>query len=215
MRTEVNRITVAPITGIVNTRAYAVDPERLAGYPELTLVAAQDNAAAALREMDALTGERTRFAPTRTFEDQLSLFESRSQVILHHFGAGATGGDAVVVVPRFNMAYLGDLLPWQGAPLIDTDLGGSAAALPDTLDAAAAALERADVTFVLPGRAAPPTRQTILAWLTVDDVREYAAFCRYLLETVRDRLPRGVAASTTSSPTSRCRNATAATICST
>ena len=191
VRTEVSRITVAPITGIVNTRAYAIDPERLAGYPELTQVVAQDNAAAALREMDAFTGERARFAPTRTFADELSLFESRSQVILHHFGAGATGGDSVVVVPRFNMAYLGDLFPAKGVPLIDTALGGSAAALPDTLDEAVAALERADVTFVLPGRAAPPFQQTILAWFTVDDVREYAAFCRYLLETVRERLRGG------------------------
>ena len=191
VRTEVNRITVAPITGIVNTRAHAVDPERLAGYPELTQVVAQDNAAAALRAMDAFTDERARFAPTRTFEDELSLFESRSQVILLHFGAGATGGDSVVVVPRFNMAYLGDLLPWRGVPLIDTALGGSAAALPDTLDAAAAALERADVTFVLPGRATPPSQQTILAWLTVDDVREYAAFCRTLLEMVQDGLRSG------------------------
>ncbi len=191
VRTEVSRITVAPITGIVNTRAYAVDPERLAGYPELTQVVAQDNAAAALREMDAFTGERARLAPTRTFDDELSLFESRSQVILHHFGAGATGGDSVVVVPRFNMAYLGDLFPAKGVPLIDTALGGSAAALPDTLDEAVAALERADVTFVLPGRAAPPFQQTILAWFTVDDVREYAAFCRALLETVQDGLRNG------------------------
>ena len=191
VRTEVNRITVAPITTIINTRAHAADPGRLAGYPELTQVVAQDDTAAALRGMDAFTGERARFAPTRTFESELSLFDGRSQVTLYHFGAGATGGDSVVLVPRFNMAYLGDLFPSKGVPLIDTGLGGSAVALPDTLDAVVAALERAAVTFVLPGRAAPPTQQTILGWLTVDDVREYAAFCRYLLETVRDQLRDG------------------------
>ncbi len=191
VRTEVNRITVAPITTIVSTRAHAADAGRLTGYPELTQVVAQDNAAAALRGMDAFTGERARFAPNRTYEDELSLFDGRSQVVLYHFGAGATGGDSVVVVPRFNMAYLGDVFPAKGVPLIDTALGGSAAALPDTLDEVVATLERAGVTFVLPGRAAPPTRQTILAWLTVDDVREYAAFCRYLLETVRDQLRDG------------------------
>ena len=191
VRAEVNRITVAPITTIVNTRAYSADPGRLAGYPELTQVVAQDDAAAALRGMNAFTGERARFAPSRTYATELSLFEGRSQVDFYHFGAGATGGDSVVVAPRFNMAYLGDLFPWQGVPLIDTALGGSAAAMPDTLDQVAATLERADVTYVLPGRAAPPTQQTILAWLTVDDVREYAAFCRALLETVQDGLRSG------------------------
>ena len=191
VRTEVSRITVAPITTIVNTRAHAMEPDRLSGYPELTQVVAQDNAAAALRDMDAFTAERARFAPTRTYAGELSLFEGRSQVDLYHFGAGATGGDSVVVAPRFNMAYLGDLFPAKGVPLIDTALGGSAAALPATLDQVAATLERAGVTYVLPGRAAPPSQQTILAWFTVDDVREYAAFCRALLETVRDRLRGG------------------------
>ena len=53
------------------------------------------------------------------------------------------------------------------------------------------ALEQAGVTFVLPGRAAPPFEQTILAWYTVDDVREYAVFCRELLAAVQEQLRRG------------------------
>ena len=152
---------------------------------------AQNDAAAALRRLNPLEGERARFAPTRTYDSELSLFDDRSRIELHHFGAGATGGDAVLVVPRFNMAYLGDLMPWKGVPLIDRDLGGSAAALPETLEKVVTALEEAGVTFVLPGRAAPPTAQTILDWLTVDDVREYAAFCRELLAAVEEQLRRG------------------------
>ena len=191
VRTEVNQITDAPITMIVNTRAYAADPENLAGYPALTEVVAQNHAAAALRQTGLLAGERARFTPTRTYESELSLFDGRSQVDLYHLGAGATGGDSVVVVPRFNMAYLGDLFPSKGVPLIDTGLGGSAAALPETLAQVVAVLEQAGVTFVLPGRAAPPTEQTILGWFTVDDVREYAAFCRDLLVAVQDQLRAG------------------------
>ena len=191
VRAEVDRITEAPITTIVNTRAYAAAPEHLAGYPRLTEVVAQNDAAAALRRTGLLEGERARFEPTRTYASELSLFDGRSRVDLYHFGVGATGGDSVVVVPRFNMAYLGDLFPWKGVPLIDTGLGGSAVALPETLAQAVATLEQAGVTFVLPGRAAPPTEQTILGWLTVEDVREYAAFCRELLAVVQDQLRDG------------------------
>ena len=191
IRAELDRITEARFTTIVHTRAHAAEPGHLAGFPHLAEVVAQEGAADALRRLNPLEGERARFAPTRTFDSALSLFDDRSRIELHHFGAGATGGDAVLVVPRFNMAYLGDLMPWKGVPLIDRDLGGSAAALPETLERAVAALDEAGVTFVLPGRAAPPFQQTILAWLTVDDVREYAVFCRELLAAVQEQLRRG------------------------
>ena len=82
-------------------------------------------------------------------------------------------------------------MPWKGVPLIERDLGGSALALPATLDQVVTALERAGVTFVLPGRATPPFQQTILGWLTVDDVREYADFCRDLLAAVQEQLRGG------------------------
>ena len=52
-------------------------------------------------------------------------------------------------------------------------------------------LEEAGVTFVVPWRATPPTDQSILGWLTVDDVREYAEFCRDLLRVVRDAVSAG------------------------
>ena len=52
-------------------------------------------------------------------------------------------------------------------------------------------LEETGVTFVVPGRATPPTAQTILGWLTVDDVRVYAAFCRELLAIVQAALRAG------------------------
>ena len=191
IRAELDRITEAQFTTIVHTRPYAAEPAHLTGFPHVTEVVAQDDAASALRRLNPLQGELARFAPTRTYDSELSLFDGRSRIELHHFGAGATGGDAVLVVPRFNMAYLGDLMPWKGVPVIDRDLGGSAAALPETLDRVVETLEQAGVTFVLPGRAAPPFEQTILAWYTVDDVREYAVFCRELLAAVQEQLRRG------------------------
>ena len=191
IRAELDRITEARFTTIVHTRAHAAEPERLTGFPHVTQVVAQDNAASALRRLNPLEGERAHFAPTRTYDSELSLFDDRSRIQLRHFGAGATGGDAVLVVPRFNMAYLGDLMPWKGVPVIDRDMGGSAVALPETLDQVVEALEQAGVTFVLPGRAAPPFQQTILGWLTVDDVRQYAVFCRELLAAVQEQLRHG------------------------
>ncbi len=191
IRAEVDRITDKPITTVVNTVAHAPDPENLAGYPNLVDVVAHENAATTMGRMDVFAGERTRFAPTRTYERQLTLNDGRNQVDLYHFGAGPSDGDSVLVVPRFRMAYLGDLFPSKGVPLIDTGLGGSAAAFPETLVRVAEMLEATGVTFVVPGRATPPTAHTMLGWLTVDDVREYAAFCRDLLAIVQDALRAG------------------------
>ena len=191
IRAEIDRITEARLTTIVHTRAYPAEAEHLTGFPRLTEVVAHNDAADALRRLNPLEGERARFAPTRTYDSELSLFDGRSRIELYHFGAGATAGDTVLVVPRFNMAYLGDLFPWKGVPLIDRDMGGSATALPKTLEQVVAMLERAGVTFVLPGRADPPTKQTLLGWLTVDDVREYAVFCRELLAAVQEQLRGG------------------------
>ena len=191
IRAEVDRITDKPITTVVNTLAHAPDAEDLAGYPNLVDVVAHENAATTMGRMDLFAGERTRFAPTRTYARELTLFDGRSQVDLYHFGAGPTDGDAVLVVPRFRMAYLGDLFPSKGVPLIDTSLGGSAAAFPETLVRVVEMLEETGVTFVVPGRATPPTAQTILGWLTVDDVREYAEFCSALLAIVQDALRAG------------------------
>ena len=193
VRTEVSRITVAPITGIVNTRALCgIDPERLAGYPELTQVVAQDNAAAALREHGRVHG---RARPVRADPHVRGRAVALRRAAAR--SSSTTSGRGRPAATRWSWCRASTwrtsaiVFPAKGVPLIDTALGGSAAALPDTLDEAVAALERADVTFVLPGRAAPPFQQTILAWFTVDDVREYAAFCRYLLETVRERLRGG------------------------
>ena len=158
-----------------------LNPSTSPASPHVTEVVAQNDAASALRRLNPLQGELARFAPTRTYDSELSLFDGRSRVDLHHFGAGATGGDAVLVVPRFNMAYLGDLFPWKGVPLIDRELGGSAAALPETLEQAAETLEQAGVTFVLPGRAAPAVRADdtglVQRWTTCGSTRCSAASC--------------------------------------
>ena len=194
VRAKLDRITDKPITTIVNTLAHAPDPGNLDGYPNLVDVVAHENAASAMGRMDLFAGERTRFTPTRTYERELALFDDldgRSRVDLYHFGAGATGGDSVLVVPRFDLAYLGDLFPSKAIPLIDTSLGGSATAFPDTLARVVEMLEETGVTFVVPGHATPPTDDTLLGWLTVDDVREYAEFCRDLLALVQNALRAG------------------------
>ena len=191
VRTEVTRITDKPITTIVTTRAYTPDSERLGEYPNLVDVVAHANTATAVGRMDLPTSDRARFTPTRIYERELTLNEDHNQVVLYHVGVGPTDGDSVVVVPRFNMAYLGDLFPSKGVPIIESELGGDASALPDTLTRVAEILEETGVTFVLPGRASPPTPQTLLGWFTVDDVREYASFCRDLFTAVRDALRAG------------------------
>ena len=76
---------------------------------------------------------------------------------------------------------------------------------PETLSRVVAMLEGLASPLFVPGRAAPPTAQTIMGWLTVDDVREYEEFCR----------SGPGATSTRPSPTWRYRSGTVAMISST
>ena len=55
------------------------------------------------------------------------------RVELHHFGAGHTNGDTIVVFPALRVAHTGDLFARPATPGIDVDNGGSGVAYPETL----------------------------------------------------------------------------------
>jgi glyoxylase-like metal-dependent hydrolase (beta-lactamase superfamily II) len=70
-------------------------------------------------------------------------------VELYYFGAAHTGGDAFVVFPTQRVMSAGDVYPWKAAPVIDDASGGSAVALPDTLDQVMRTVKGVDT--VIPG----------------------------------------------------------------
>ncbi|MEQ1897880.1 MAG: hypothetical protein ABL971_10905 [Vicinamibacterales bacterium] len=189
--------TEAPITTIINTSVH------LAGSnPEITTareIVAHERTRAHMAALEAFKGPGARFLPNRTFQDTLSLpFKTRgdangtNRIDLYYFGPARTDGDTVVVFPSFGMAFLGELFPSKSAPAIDTARGGSAVALPETLDKAVRALGAIKgVTILVPGRAAPPPTPYVMSWMTLKDLQEYADFNRAFLASVKASLAAG------------------------
>ncbi len=189
----VARLTDLPVTTVISTHAHLDQVGGGLEIPGLTDIVAHENAAATMKKMEAFDGPGAKWLPTRTVGKQLSLFEGSDRVDLYYFGRGHTDGDLVVVFPEHKIAYLGDLFPLKGAPVIDTAHGGSAVALSETLDRIVRDVK--GVERVVAGRDPGPAPGTprssfgdIHSW---NDLVEYAAFNRDLLAAVRVAIREG------------------------
>ena len=189
--------TEAPITTIINTSVHTAGSN-----PEIATareIIAHERTRAHMAALDAFKGPGARFLPNRTFQDTLSLpFKTRgdsdgtNRIDLYYFGPARTDGDTVVVFPSFGVAFLGELFPARAAPAIDTVHGGSAVALPETLDKAVRALGAIKgLTILVPGRGAPPPTPYVMSWMTLKDLQEYADFNRAFLTSVKTSLAAG------------------------
>lgn len=187
---KLDLITQEPVTTIINTHP---DLEYTGGnseFPGATTIVAHVNTKSAMAKMAAFQGANAKFLPNKTFTDTVSLFEARNRVDLFYFGAGHTNGDAVVVIPTYSAAYLGDLFPAKATPVIDTAHGGSAVALPDTLARALVALKAADIDYVVAGKTTP-VRGTQVRVMSMNDLQEYVDFNRDFLAAAKDAMQAG------------------------
>ena len=116
-------------------------------------------------KMDAFKGENSRFLPSKTYKDKLTIGAGRDQIDLHYFGAGHTNGDTFVVFPAIRTIHTGDMFAWKALPYIDTSNGGSVIAHARTLANVVAAVK--DVDTVITGHT------PVLTW---SDLRDYADF---------------------------------------
>ena len=186
-------ITAAPVTAIVNMNPGANYTGNNDFFTDATTIVAHEQTRAAMTTRPAFAGSNARFLPNTVFTDQYTLFEGKNQVDLYHFGAAHTDGDAVVVIPISNFAYLGELFPGKEVPVIDTAHGGSARAFADTLARALEVLRELDIQFVAASRAEPA--QTVGAQIDVmslRDLQEYADFNRDLRQAVMDAAESGL-----------------------
>lgn len=184
-------ITEAPVTAIINTNPGTDYTGSNNAFPDATTIVAHERTRAAMAAQPRFAGPNAKFLPNRVFEDQLTLFDGKNRVDVHHFGVAHTDGDAVVVVPISNLAYLGELLPAKAVPVIDTDHGGSAIAFADTLARALEALRKADVQFIVPGRSEPRFGGPQISVMSLRDLEEYADFNRELRQAIRDAAASG------------------------
>jgi glyoxylase-like metal-dependent hydrolase (beta-lactamase superfamily II) len=87
--------------------------------------------------------------PDATFKDRTTLGKGKDEIDLYYFGPAHTDGDAFVVFPAEHTLFLGDVMAWNMAPLIDPPTGGTVIGLPDALEKAEHALK--DISIVVEG----------------------------------------------------------------
>jgi glyoxylase-like metal-dependent hydrolase (beta-lactamase superfamily II) len=182
MLDAIRGLTDLPVTTIINTHSHGDHTGSNGEFPGAVIVA-HENTGANMASLDA------RSRPGRTFTSTLSLFDGIDRIDLHHFGAGHTGGDTVVVFPAKRVAHLGDLFAAKGAPLIDAATGGSGLAYPQTLANAVTAL--AGVNTIVTGHMPPPPGSPVRGMTNIKDLQEYAEFTRDFVAAVGEAFKAG------------------------
>jgi len=171
---KIRTVTSKPVTTVIDTDAGADHTGGNAFFAPTAEIVAQENTRANLQRSPAFRGDHAAGLPQRTYADRMTLFTGADRVDLLYLGAGHTDGDTWVVFPALRIAYAGDMFPGKMPPVIDAADGGSAVALPQTLDRAAAEIK--DVDFFVTGRSSP---------VTPAELKDYARFNRDFLAAVQ------------------------------
>jgi cyclase len=123
--------------------------------------------------------------PDRTFTDTWGFDHGDEHVKARHYGPAHTGGDAVVLFERAQVAHMGDLMFNRMHPVIDRANGASIAGWSLVLERVAKDLP-ADTVYIF-GHASPKHEVTGSA----ADLRYHANYLRALLEYVRGEVKAG------------------------
>ena len=134
-------------------------------------------------KMKEFEGEKSQFLPDQTYTSKMTVLpgEGADRVELHHYGAGHTNGDTIVVFPALRVAHTGDLFARPATPGIDVGNGGSGVAYPETIRRATVVIK--DVDTVIPGHT--PTTSTWSAFV------EFGEFNTAFLAAVRQAFDAG------------------------
>ena len=171
---QIKSITSKPVTTIINTHTHGDHVGSNDAFPASMEIIAQENTRAYMAKMTPAL--KPVAMPDRTFKDTLSLNAGADRIDLYYFGAGHTGGDAIVVFPSARAAAVGDLFAWKQPPYVDAGNGGSLVQLPATLEKASKGI--ANVDAVISGHLEP-----LQKW---SDLVEYAEFNRAVVTSVQN-----------------------------
>ena len=144
---QVRTITDKPITTIINTHNH---PDHVGStdffrerFPNVQVIA-QENTK---KWVEANAQYKREVVPSVTYKDRMTIGEDDDRVELYYFGVAHTDGDAFVVIPAAHAMFLGDVMAWNMAPLIDPPTGGTVIGLPDALEKAAATVKGVDTVI--------------------------------------------------------------------
>ena len=146
---RIRTVTDKPVIRIINTHTHGDHVGSNSFFPESVTIVAHQNTRSNMEGMEAFQGEGMQFLPQRTYSDRLTLGSGDGRIDLYYFGPGHTSGDTFVVFPALGVMHAGDMFPWQDAPFLDRNNGGSGLEIPETLAAAVAGIPNVDT--VIPG----------------------------------------------------------------
>ena len=146
---RVRTVTDKPVIRIINTHTHGDHVGSNSFFPETVTIVAHENTRSNMAGMEAFQGDGMKFLPQRTYSDRLTLGSGDGRIDLYYFGPGHTSGDTFVVFPALGVMHAGDMFPWQDAPFLDRNNGGSGLEIPETLAAAVAGIRNVDT--VIPG----------------------------------------------------------------
>ena len=84
-------------------------------------------------KMKDFEGEKAQFLPDQTYTSKMTVLpgEGADRVELHHYGAGHTNGDTIVVFPALRVAHTGDLFAQASdAPASTSAMEAAASPIP-------------------------------------------------------------------------------------
>jgi glyoxylase-like metal-dependent hydrolase (beta-lactamase superfamily II) len=182
---KVRELTDKPITTLINTHTHFDHAGGNPEFPATIDIVAHENTKANMEKgpppkgfeqlagPDVFKANNGKNIAKRTFKDRMSIGSGNDRVDLYFFGRGHTNGDAWVVFPLDGVMHAGDIFSGKTWPILDSNNGGSAVEMFDTL---AKAADVKGVSSIITGHS------TIM---TVADLKEYAEFNRDFLNDVR------------------------------
>jgi glyoxylase-like metal-dependent hydrolase (beta-lactamase superfamily II) len=146
---KVKSVTNKPVTRIINTHTHGDHTGNNNFFGTSVEIVAQENTKTNMAKMDAFKGENSKFLPSKTYKDKLTIGSGKDRLDLYYFGAAHTSGDTFIVFPALRILHTGDAFAWKDAPLCDRNNGGSCIEFPQTLQKAIAAIK--DIDTIIPG----------------------------------------------------------------
>jgi len=178
--TKIRTFTDKPVTVVINTHSHADHVGGNVDMPPSAEIVSHENAKQQIARMEAFKASNGRGIPTRTFSDRLTIGSGADRVDLYYFGPGQTGGDAWIVFPAGGTVVTGDIFGLKNPTRIDTENGGSASRVSETIEKAVAEIRNVDTVVTGHGDVVP--------WR---DLEQYARFNRLFLNEVRVAIGQG------------------------
>ena len=185
---KIKELSPKPVVRIINTHTHGDHVSGNVEFPATVDIVVQENTAANMKKMAAVTGLAAPPAgpsifeqnggkglPKRTFKDKMTIGKGPDQIDLFYFGRGHTNGDAWILFPALRVVHAGDIFSGKNLPLLDANNGGSATEIGDSLSKAHSALSKSADTII--------TGHSTL--MTMGDLQEYAQFNREFLSSVQ------------------------------